>query len=408
MGRRGRNAPGDAGSLTAIGYAGRSRPWRGALAACAAFVLLAAGERPAHAGYAAIVVDAATGATLHRENADTLNYPASLAKMMTLYLVFESLDHGVVSLDTRLPVSAYAAARPPSKLGLPAGGRIALRDAIRTLATKSANDVATVIAEYFSGSEAAFARLMTSRARALGMSRTTFRNASGLPDRRMKTTARDIATLGMALYRRFDHYTHFFAERSVRWGGRSLRNTNRLLGAYPGMNGIKTGYIRASGFNLAASVERDGVHIIAVVMGGKSSKARNARMRTLLDRALADARASRNFLATVRRPRAKPAPGGGARPAVAAAAVAIPRGAWSIQVGAYSRRDAAARALELARFAAPGLLAGQDEIEEIRGGEGILYRARQTGLTEEDARRACGEIALHRLPCAVVEAPASS
>ena len=374
-----------------------------------------AAERPAHAGYAAFVVDAGSGAVLHRENADTLNYPASLTKMMTLYIVFESLDHGVVSLDTKLPVSRRAASRPPSKIGLRAGEKIALGDAVRLMAVKSANDVATTIAEYFSGSEAAFAQLMTSRARALGMRNTTFRNASGLPDRRQRTTARDVATLALAIYERFPHYTHFFATRSATWRGKRYRNTNRLLGVYPGMNGIKTGYISASGFNLAASVERDGFHIVAVVMGGKTSKRRNARMRTLLDRALADSGRSREFLASVRRPRPRPKPTPGApalspapAPTVAAADYANGSGAWSIQLGAYSERDAAERILEVAHFVVPGLAAGGERrVETVAGQRGVLYRARQVGLGEDEARRACGEIKRHNLPCLVVPTPTS-
>lgn len=378
----------------------------------AAAAAAGAAERPAHAGYAAFVVDAGSGAVLHRENADTLNYPASLTKMMTLYLVFESLDHGVVSLDTKLPVSRQAASRPPSKIGLRAGEKIALGDAVRLMAVKSANDVATTIAEYFSGSESAFAQLMTSRARALGMRNTTFRNASGLPDRRQRTTARDVATLALAIYERFPHYTHFFATRSATWRGKRYRNTNRLLGVYPGMNGIKTGYISASGFNLAASVERDGFHIVAVVMGGETSKRRNARMRTLLDSALADAGRSREFLAAVRRPRPKPTPGAAA-PAPAPAAVAGVQyatgdGAWSIQLGAYSERDAAERILEVAHFVVPGLASGGERrVETVAARQGVLYRARQVGLGEEEARQACGEIRRHNLPCLVVPTPTS-
>lgn len=385
----------------------RRRAGRLGLAAAACAALAAswfAAPRTAEAGYAAYVVDAETGTVLHRENADTLNYPASLAKMMTLYLVFESLDHGAVSLDTALPVSRRAAQRPPSRIGLRAGGRIALRDAIRTLAVKSANDVATVIAEYFSGSEAEFARLMTARARALGMANTTFRNASGLPDRQQRTTARDIATLALALYGRFPHRTHFFATRSVEWNGTRYRNTNRLLGNYPGMNGIKTGYIRASGFNLAASVERGGVHVIAVVMGGKTSASRNARMRQLLDRALGEASEIRDFAAAPPVPRARP----GSEPIRAAAAAPPPvlHGGWSIQVGAYSRLDAAEQALDLAQFAAPSLHGnGERRIVRISGGR-ALYRALRVGMTESAARQACGEMALHELPCIVAAAPA--
>lgn len=379
-----------------------SRTWRGA-AAGLAICGCAAAAAPGWAGYAAFVVDADSGAVLHGENADTQNYPASLAKMMTLYLVFESIDHGVVALDTRLPVSARAAGRPPSRIGLRAGERIALRDAIRTLAAKSANDVATVIAEYFSGSEARFARLMTNRARALGMSRTTFRNASGLPDGRQVTTARDVATLAQALYRRFPHHTHFFANRSVTYRGVRYRNTNRLLGAYPGMDGVKTGYIRASGFNLAASVRRDGAHIIAVVMGGKTSRSRNARMRVLLDRAFARVAAGRAALAEVRRPRPKPVAWTppGAAPGAAA-------GGWSVQLGAFADSDRAEQMLDLARFLAPAPLAGgTGVVEPVAGPDGDVFRVRHTGLGEDAARRTCAAILPHGLPCAVVAAPPS-
>ncbi len=384
-----------------------SRKWRGAAAGLAICGCVVAAAAPGWAGYAAFVVDADSGAVLHRENADTRNYPASLAKMMTLYLVFESIDHGVVALDTRLPVSARAAARPPSRIGLRAGGRITLRDAVRTLAAKSANDVATVIAEYFSGSEAQFAQLMTNRARALGMSRTTFRNASGLPDARQLTTARDVATLARALYRRFPHHTHFFANRSVTYRGTRYRNTNRLLGAYPGMDGVKTGYIRASGFNLAASARRDGAHLIAVVMGGKSSRSRNARMRTLLDRGFARVAAGRAELAEVRRPRPKPAawtPPGAAAGAVRGAAAA----GWSVQLGAFADPGRAEQMLDLARFLAPAPLAGGAAVvEPLAGPDGAVFRARHTGLGEDAARRTCRAILPHGLPCAIVPAPTS-
>lgn len=380
-----------------------SRKWRGAAAGLAICGCAVAAAAPGWAGYAAFVVDADSGAVLHRENADTRNYPASLAKMMTLYLAFESIDHGVVALDTRLPVSARAAARPPSRIGLRAGQSISLRDAIRTLAAKSANDVATVIAEYFSGGEAQFAQLMTNRARALGMSRTTFRNASGLPDSRQLTTARDVATLARALYRRFPHHTHFFANRSVTYRGTRYRNTNRLLGAYPGMDGVKTGYIHASGFNLAASARRDGAHLIAVVMGGKTSRSRNARMRTLLDRAFARVASGRAALAEVRRPRPKPVawtpPG------------AVPGGAadgWSVQLGAFADPGKAEQMLDLARFLAPAPLAGGAGIvEALAGPDGTVFRARHTGLGEDAARRTCRTILPHGLPCAIVPAPTS-
>jgi D-alanyl-D-alanine carboxypeptidase len=380
--------------------------------------LLAAAD-PAEAGYAAYVVEARSGTVLHQTNGDLPNYPASLTKMMTLYLAFEALEKGILALDDRLPVSAHAAARPPSKLGLKPGQSIRLGDAIQALATKSANDVATVIAEHLAGSEERFAKAMTRRAHQLGMIRTTFRNASGLPDPAQRTTARDIGVLARALYDDFPQYTHYFANRAFKYRGRRYRNTNRLLGVYRGMDGIKTGYIRASGYNLAASVRRDGHHVIAVVLGGKTAGRRDAQMRRLLDRTFADVDRIMRLLATVERPKRKPDPPtvlagrlGEAAAVVGDALtsyVAIPSARaydgprdWSIQVGAFSRRDAAERALDTAADAIPALLTeSRRRIVPVEDRHGTLYRARQVGLTKDEARRACETLARHNLACMV-------
>ncbi len=233
--------------------------------------------------HAAIVVDHATGAVLYARRADRPVYPASLTKLMTLYLTFEALREGRLRLDQRLPVSRRAARQPPSRLGLRPGERIRLRDAILALTVKSANDVAVVLAEALAGSERAFARRMTARARALGMRNTRFRNASGLPHRAQKTTARDMALLARRLLEDFPEYYRFFGKRSFRFRGRVYRNHNRLLGRYAGVDGLKTGYIRASGYNLVASARRDGRRVIAVVIGGRTARARDREMRRLLD-----------------------------------------------------------------------------------------------------------------------------
>lgn len=232
--------------------------------------------------FAAIVIDAESGVVLHSENADALRYPASLTKMMTLYILFEELENGRLRAGTPLVVSAEAARQPPAKLGLKPGSKITAEDAILALAVKSANDVATVVAENISGSEAAFANRMTRTARALGMGSTIFRNASGLPDAAQVTTARDMATLARALQTRFPGRYRVFSTRSFTYAGRAHRSTNELLGAVPGMDGIKTGYIRASGYNLATSVQRGGRRIIVVVMGGKSRSARDMEVRALI------------------------------------------------------------------------------------------------------------------------------
>jgi D-alanyl-D-alanine carboxypeptidase len=243
--------------------------------------------------YAALVVDANTGRVLHEANADAPRHPASLTKIMTLYLLFEQLEAGRLKLDTKLDVSDHASQQAPSKLGLLPGQQIAVEDAIRALVTKSANDAAVVVAEAIGGDEEAFARMMTRKARALGMSRTTYVNASGLPDDDQITTARDQVTLGRAIQDRFPRYYRYFQTASFTYRGQAMRNHNKLLGRVEGVDGIKTGYTRASGFNLISSVHRGNRHIVAVVLGGASGGARDARMRALIDQHIASAATAR-------------------------------------------------------------------------------------------------------------------
>jgi D-alanyl-D-alanine carboxypeptidase len=233
-------------------------------------------------GYAAIVVDANTGSILHSSNPDAIRHPASLTKIMTLYMLFERLESGKLTLDSPLRVSEHAADQSPTKLGLREGGTITVEEAIKGMVTRSANDAAVVVAENLAGSEEEFARQMTRKARAIGMSNTVYRNASGLPESAQVTTARDQATLGRAIQERFPHYYKYFSTRSFTFRGQSIANHNRLLGRVEGVDGIKTGYIRASGFNLVTSVRRGGRHVVAVVLGGTSAGARDSRMRQLL------------------------------------------------------------------------------------------------------------------------------
>jgi D-alanyl-D-alanine carboxypeptidase len=236
------------------------------------------------APYAAMVIDARTGEVLHSRNADTRLHPASLTKMMTLYITFEAIRNGEISLDTQVRISRNAASEPPSKLGLQSGQRIRLRYLIRAAAVKSANDAATALGEAIEGSEAAFARRMNRTARALGMTRSTFRNAHGLTEEGHLSTARDMTILGRHLFYDYPDYYNLFSRRSTDAGVREVSNTNRrLLSAYRGADGIKTGYTRAAGFNLVASAERGSERIIATVFGGRSSATRNARVAELLD-----------------------------------------------------------------------------------------------------------------------------
>ena len=255
-----------------------------------------------HRGYSHIVVDANTGRILDADNADALRHPASVTKVMTLYLLFEQLESGRMRLNTPLRVSAYAAAQQPSKLGVKAGSTISVEDAIQALVTRSANDVAVVIAENISGSSSSFAGLMTRRARQLGMSRTVFKNPNGLPSPEQVTTARDLATLGRAVQERFPKYYGYFEARSFQYRGVAIRNHNRLLGRVDGVDGIKTGYTNASGFNLLTSVKKNGRYVIAVVMGGKSAASRDNQMVALLNENLGKAQSGRQMVARMSGP----------------------------------------------------------------------------------------------------------
>ncbi len=236
------------------------------------------------APYAAVVMDARTGQILHSRNADTRLHPASLTKMMTLYVVFQAVERGEISLDTKVRISKKAANEQPSKLGLRAGQRIALRYLIRGAAVKSANDAATALGEAISGSEAAFARRMTSTARRLGMKQSTFKNAHGLTRSGHLSTAREMTLLGRRLFYDYPQYYNLFSRKTTNAGVRQVYNTNRkLLGSYRGADGIKTGYTNAAGFNLVASAHRGNKRVIATVFGGRTSASRNARVAQLLD-----------------------------------------------------------------------------------------------------------------------------
>ncbi|WP_297323279.1 D-alanyl-D-alanine carboxypeptidase, partial [uncultured Bartonella sp.] len=243
--------------------------------------------------YAAIVVDANTGRTLFEVNGNARRYPASLTKMMTLYLLFEAMQAGRVTPNTPIPVSAYAAARPPTKIGFKAGQTIPAELAAKALITKSANDVATAIGEYLGGSEQRFAQIMTVKARRLGMMNTNFSNASGLPDTQNYSTARDLAILSLALREHFPNQYKWFKTTSFQFRGQTVNGHNRLVKNMKGVDGIKTGYTSMSGSNLATSMRIDGRSIVAVVMGGRSSALRDAHMAELLRRYLPEASRSK-------------------------------------------------------------------------------------------------------------------
>ena len=383
------------------------------------FAVLSSLLSPALASkYASIVVDESTETVLYSRNADKLRYPASLTKIMTLYLIFEDLEAGRISLKSRIPVSKRAAGRSPSKLYLKPGQSISVEQAIYALVTKSANDVATAAAEKLAGSERNFAKRMTRKARALGMNSTTFKNASGLPNRQQKSTARDMATLAIAIRRDFPQFYRYFSTKTFSWKGQRFKNHNQLLSNYSGTDGIKTGYIGASGFNLVASVQRAGRRLIGVVFGGKTSRSRDRHMMSILDKQF-----KRSRTITVRRaalpvpdilPKAPPRRPSSDQNNIAGAAPALPsvvprtikrdpRLLWSVQIGNYARRVNAHRAaIQARRMASDVLKMTPAHLMLISRGNMPLWRVRFNNLDEDSARAACAAMFSAGSPCIAV------
>jgi len=377
----------------------------------AALLVLSVASAPAQASkYAAFVMDADTGQVFFARNADARRYPASLTKIMTLFMVFEALDSGKFSLDQPLQVSRRAAGQPPSKLGLKVGSTITVGEAINALSVKSANDAATVVGEAIGGTESNFARLMTNRARSIGMKSTTFMNASGLPNSRQRTTARDMATLARAMLERFPHHYSHFSELTYQHGQRTYRNHNKLLRSYEGMDGIKTGYINASGFNLVASAKRDGVRLIGVVFGGKTGQSRDAHMVSILNKSWARAHTSSTVAAA-------PAPrpfsldtgtGQGSAEVAEIPTEPAPEQStteleWGVQIGAF-RGFSKARAA--AGFTAQRLAdlpkTASVKVTPLHGERETLYRARIVGMERADASRICRDLRRTGAPCVMV------
>ncbi|WP_375283390.1 serine hydrolase [Marinicauda pacifica] len=421
-----------------------------------AFLLLA-GAAPSHAQSrgAAFVADMDSGEVLHARQADEPRHPASLTKMMTLYMLFEALEDGRVSMDTTLTASAEAASRPASDLGLETGDTLSVETAIRALVIRSANDVAVVVGEHLSGTESAFAADMTRRAAELGLQATLFRNASGLPDNEQITTARDMARLAHALSRDFPQYWHYFSEERFTYGSRTWRNHNSLVGRVDGVDGLKTGYIRASGFNVVTTSQRNGHRLVTVVMGGRTAAVRDSHAEDLLEAAYTaiDARAEGRLLAALQTPRlnpvreqailtaeladlreptamgsaegappvsvvladpadmrparSRPAPLSEPTPAAQMAAAPAPQAdtaaSWAVQVGAYTSQAAALARLESLRDAhlasEPALTPFAEAVD--RNGR-TLWRARFNGVDASGARRVCQTLANRGEPCFAV------
>ena len=394
---------------------------------------LGSGISIAHANkYAAIVIEEVSGRVLFSRNAEHLRYPASLTKIMTLYLLFEDIEAGHLTLKSRIPVSSTAAGRSPSKLYLKPGQSISAEQAIYALVTKSANDVATALAEKLSGTERKFAQRMTRKAQALGMKRTVFKNASGLPNRRQKSTARDMAKLAVAMRRDFPHFFKYFSTRSFNWQGRKFVNHNKLLSKYSGTDGIKTGYIDASGFNLVATVERNGVRLIGVVFGGKTSHSRDRHMMKILNNQFERVKTTRTMEASLgvptTLPKAPPERTQGLPTSLPASKTVnrrivvdkpedfidldvtslanrsrVTTTSWSVQIGSFAQRFNAHRAAIVARRMADDVLGMTPaNLFLVTGGEIPLWRVRFNDLNENQARAACAALFSARHPCIAV------
>lgn len=400
---------------------------KGFLVLAALLFLFPVSQAQANPRYSSIVIDADTGTVLHESNADASRYPASLTKMMTLYMLFEAIEQRKMTLDTRMQVSTHAASMPQTNIGLRTGDSISVREAIPALIVRSANDVAAVVAEALGDSEANFGRMMTDKARRLDMYSTTFRNASGLPNGEQKTTARDLVTLSTRLMKDFPKYYHYFSTQSFSYKGATYNSHNRMVRNTSGVDGLKTGFIRASGFNVATSAKRGNRRVVAVVMGGQTAAARDQHMAQLLDRSFNQEHtthvASNNARNTPTVPAVKvvrtsvsaPAPDSKpfstlekkAEPAIRTIASAQPQlqkvavqmnDDWAVQIGSYYEPDRArAHAQAVARW-----VPGEVVVTEVEINNRKLYRARLVGLQESQARTACQNLTRQGMECLVV------
>ncbi len=367
--------------------------------------------------YSSMVMNAGTGSILSTVNPDELRHPASLTKMMTLYMTFEALRDRRLSLTDQVPVSAHAASMSPTKLGLLPGTKLSVEQAIMGLVTKSANDAASALGELLGGGdEDRFAQMMTLRARALGMSRTVFRNASGLPDPEQVTTARDLALLARHLVQDYPVQYHYFSTPSFMFHGRLIPNHDHMLQTYPGADGIKTGYVEASGFNLVTSAVRGDVRLIGVVLGAARPGERDLHMALLLDRGFEQLNipvmTRRDNVVTASRGATANAGGGDPTLTTAAATLTLAhpgitgqlrpmrqQSHWAVQLGSFTTIAAARRAAGTARGVVD---AGSVRIENARAHRRTTYRAQLVGLSSADARDACVALVRRRLTCIVL------
>lgn len=369
-------------------------------AACLLSCALVSG---AHASVSSIIIDAETGDVLSSSNADSLRYPASLTKLMTLYITFNALDKGLIKFEDKLPVSRNAANRSPSKLGLKKGETITVRDAVLALIVKSANDCATVLAEGLGYSEENFAKTMTEVAQELGMKNTTFKNASGLPNRAQKTTARDMALLGAAMYHHFPEYYKLFATKKFTYNGRTYYTHNHLLKSFEGADGMKTGFTNAAGYNIVTSAERDGHRVIAVTMGHDTIRQRDTKVASLMKKGLQKLAMSDHIEAPNLYANADTHTYG--EPSLIEAATVADEApasdVWAVQIGAFSNY-AKARNYAISVKKQLKMAGAEIDIEPAQKGSAVIYRSKLVGFEKNEADKTCNSLKKSNKSCIVI------
>lgn len=392
-----------------------------------AFILLFCGvvfsAKSAFSSTSSIMVNADNGNVMYEIDADSPRYPASLTKLMTLYITFNALENGHLKLTDKLKVSRVAASRSPSKLGVRAGETITVDYAIKAVIVKSANDCATVLAEHFSASEADFAVLMTSTAKKLGMHNTVFKNASGLPNSKQKTTARDMSKLAMAVYHHFPQYYKLFAMKSFKYKGQTITGHNHLLDTFSGADGMKTGYTAASGYNIITSAKRNGKRVIAVTMGHRYLTERDKKVALMMDKGLIELKKSDNVdVASLRRAiegnssetryakKTNTAPMqrqtyrvANIAPKTTAPVKAVSNGKYALQVGAFSDYKRAKNyALSVKNSLAKKYAVYNIKVEKVQTGSGAMYRSKVVGMARNTANQICSNMKRQKKNCLVV------
>ena len=373
---------------------------------CALVIVLSSAEK-AQASVSSIMIDAQSGEVLSSNNADELRYPASLTKLMTLYITFDALEKGIIKWDDKLPVSRTAANRSPSKIGVRAGEKIKVGDAVMALIVKSANDCATVLAEGLGYSEPEFAKTMTRVAHELGMKNTTFYNASGLPNKRQKTTARDMALLGAALYHHFPQYYKLFSTKKFTYKGRTIYTHNHLLKTFEGADGMKTGFTNAAGYNIVTSAERDGHRVIAVTMGHRMLKQRDKTVASMMEKGL-----QKLALNATQNAETMVANNGTDSTAeleeqIADNSLSAERSnmqtLWGIQIGAFSNYAKARNyALDIKEKVIHQAKDKNIDIEPYQTGSAVVYRSKIIGFEKAEAKKVCDRLKKSQKSCIVV------